>query len=181
MRLSADTLLPYSRALCSPRSAEHKEHPRQRCAVGRTALGVGRQSWLFKMHMMDIEDIPFEHRELYLPLYQLAQAFASIGEKNGYRLQGIVSIDGPFPAYRLGVSQYVGQGGKIDDTNKQAERILSEMDYVPDMVCYRLIGEFLPTSRAALPENPVYGRPYLGRPVGGPVSQEVSYAASLES
>ena len=179
MRLSADTLLPYSRALCSPRSAEHRGHPRQRCAIGRTALGLGKQSWLFKLHMMSVEMIPFEHRQLYLPLYQLAQAFESIGQKNGYTLTGPVYIDGPFPAYEKGVSQYVGQGGVIPKSNKQAERILSEMGYVTDMVRYRLIAEFLPTSRAALPENPVYERPFS--PVLAGFSEEVSHAASMES
>lgn len=147
MRLACDLNLPYSRALCSFDS-EHRDHPKQRCAVGRTAVGLGKFSWLFQLHQFNIEVIPFEHRDLYLPLYEGAKAFEELGRKTGWELRGPIYADGPYPAFVSGVTEYKG-GPSIADTNKQAEAILAGMNYMQDMVRYRLIGDFLPTTSAS--------------------------------
>ena len=138
--VTVNTVLPLSRAVCA-----HPEHPRQRTALLRTALGPGRRPFLFKMRGMDVDGIPLEHRALQAPLYDLGVAFVRQMAKQGWRyVNQPLYAYGPYPAYRLGATAFRGpEVSGISDPDRQADAIVRAAGYVGDAVAYRLCGSFM--------------------------------------
>ena len=132
--LMAEVTMPYSRAVCTDPT-----HPKQRCAIGRTAFGPGKFSYLHKMRDEPVDQV--DCPGLVKPLYDLGRAFLTLVDKEDWALDGQLFVDGPYPDFIDDHSAYRGEG-KGASREKQQEAILAASGIVTDQVRYRLYGRF---------------------------------------
>ena len=133
--LIAEVQVPYSRAVC-----HEPAHPKQRCAIGRTAFGPGQFAYLHKVRAEPVETV--DCPQLVKPLYDLGRAFVGLADKGGYQLEGYLYVDGPYPDYGEADHSSFRTGATGLSPNHAQEAILAASGIVTDRVRYRLYGRF---------------------------------------
>lgn len=137
--LAFDISIPKNRARC-----RHRDHRRVHTVVG----------WMMHFERTPWTGLPIEHALLEATLYDVGKAMIQTAAKHGYDFQDRLLISGPLPSFGAGKSGWNGQKVKGFDPDRQADLILRTAGIVPDMVRYRLYGQFVRRRELAGGEAP---------------------------
>ena len=138
--LVAEVTVPYTRAVC-----HDPHHPKQRCAIGRTAFGPGKFAYLHKLRGVPADQV--DCPPLALPLYKLGREVLAIAERGGLTLDGQLYVDGPYPDYLDDHSSPFLASPHLEPEAQQ-EAVLAAAGIVTDQVRFRLYGRFIGKEQA---------------------------------